>query len=60
MIHIGRSSTKMTLCGRPVARRWWVEDTHRRYGAGPGNLITFEDVKPSGYDCPQCAAKVSS
>lgn len=60
MIHIGQSSTKKTLCGKPVARRWWVEAAHRRYSTGPAGLRLFEDVKPTGYDCPECAAKVTS
>jgi hypothetical protein len=56
MIHIGRARTKRTRCGKPVARRWWVEDVHRRHGVGPGYLQVYEDVRPEGATCPECLA----
>lgn len=53
-IHIGRTRTKRTRCGKSVGRRWWIEDAHRRSGVGPGNLRVYEDVKPTGATCPAC------
>lgn len=58
MIHIGRSETKTTLCGKPVARRWWVEAAHRRYGEVAG-LRVYEDVKPTGVTCAMCKKAAS-
>jgi hypothetical protein len=60
MIHIGRSETKRTLCDKSAARRWWVEAADRRYSIGPAGLRCYEDVRPTGYDCPECAAKAAS
>jgi hypothetical protein len=53
-LHIGRARTKRTRCGKPVARCWWVEDAHKRYGVGPGYLQVYEDVKPTGATCAEC------
>lgn len=58
MIHIGRSETKTTLCGKSVARRWWVEAAHRRYGKIAG-LHVYEDVKPEGATCKACIKAAS-
>ena len=59
MIHIGDQKTKTTLCGKPVARRWWVDAPHYRYGIGPGNLRVFEFVRPVGSTCKMCIEALS-
>lgn len=57
MIHIGSSKTKMTLCVKSIARRWWVEAAHREYGIGPGRLRVYRETKPEGASCPKCLRK---
>ena len=56
MIHIGKRTTKQTLCGKPVARRWWVEAAHTEYST-IGPLVVAQHVEPQGATCKQCIAK---
>lgn len=56
MIHIGKRSWLKTLCGKPKARRWWVETKHVETGR-IGPLGVFRVVKPDGATCPGCIRK---
>ncbi len=55
MIHIGNPTTLMTLCGKPVARRWWVDAEHNT-----GHVVTVRcgerraRVGPFGATCKEC------
>jgi len=53
MIHIGFQKTLTTLCGKPVARRWWVEARHVEHGRY-GPLLVFRVVEPVGATCKRC------
>lgn len=53
MIHIGKRTTLQTLCGKSVARRWWVEAKHTKVGH-IGSLTVVERVEPYGVTCKKC------
>lgn len=55
MIHVGKQETLKTLCGKPVARRWWIEDDHVEYGNHAG-VPTYREIKvrEEAVDCPKC------
>lgn len=58
MIHVGRRKTLRTLCGKPVARRWWVEAPHWEGGVGPGGLLVRRWVNANrSASCPECLVK---
>lgn len=50
LIHAGSTTTMKTLCGKPVARRWWVESRRWEHGR-IGNLSVFREVKASCHAC---------
>lgn len=59
MIHIGKRSTLTTLCGKPVARRWWVEVAHMEFGT-IGKFVVGRWVMPDGATCKHCLAATHS
>ena len=49
MIHIGKRTTKQTLCGKPVARRWWVEAAHTEYSMIGRLVVAQVSYVPDNY-----------
>lgn len=55
MIHFGNAKTKLTACGKPIARRWWVAPVTKESGC-IGNLGVYRVVVGVA-DCPACLEK---
>lgn len=52
MTHFGSRATGKTACGKPLARRWWVERKTVEHGA-IGRLGVYRIVMGES-DCPKC------
>lgn len=53
MIHFGNPKTGKTACGKPLARRWWVEPVRIEYGVLAGVLRVMREIRGQA-SCPEC------